>query len=85
MGEKSRRRRSSGVESGIRDYEREVSWEMVQKYGLTWADACGDAEPLMSALRAGQSATAFVRWWGEKYGLVPVADTALRPFGCSLG
>ncbi|HEU4801418.1 MAG TPA: hypothetical protein VFS94_12400 [Gemmatimonadales bacterium] len=61
----------------VREYEREVTREMHAEYGITWNDACGDASPLLSAIESGQSPAEFVQWWGERYGLVRMADIDL--------
>ena len=76
MGAKGRER--DACVALIREYERNVTRQMVWEYGITWVDACGDAGPLLSAIEAGQSAAEFVQWWGRKYGLVRMADIDLR-------
>lgn len=48
-----------------------VSRLMNERYALTWADACGEVEPVEKAWRAGEEAAAFVAWWGAKYDLTP--------------
>ncbi|HEY4320717.1 MAG TPA: hypothetical protein VGM77_05995 [Gemmatimonadales bacterium] len=50
-------------------YLAEVSAEMQRRYALTWADACGDDQPLSRAREAGRTPVEFVAWWGEKYQL----------------
>jgi hypothetical protein len=52
-------------------YERAVSDAMLKLYGLTWADACGDTEPLTRAQADGWTPEQFVQWFGEKYDLEP--------------
>lgn len=51
-------------------YLADVSRLMLARYGLDWADACGDVEPVERAWRDGEAADAFVEWWAGKYGLV---------------
>lgn len=41
-------------------------------YGLTWADACGDEEPLLAALKELTKPKEFVLEWGERYDLDPI-------------
>lgn len=53
----------------IEDFEREVSRIMTRDYGISWADACGDREPLQSAMAAGETPEEFVHWWAIKYDL----------------
>lgn len=56
----------------ISNYEAAVSAAMRATYGISWRDACGDAEPLQCALHDGLSPEEFVHWWGEHYDLSPV-------------
>lgn len=65
----------------LQRYGAQVSSEFMRTYGISWADAAGDTAPLEEALREGQSPAEFVRWWGEKYGLVPVAELNPGSFG----
>jgi hypothetical protein len=58
--------------TSISHYEAAVSYAMKMTYGISWQDACGDVAPLHSALEDGSSPEEFVRWWGERYDLVPV-------------
>lgn len=51
------------------EYEEAVTIEMKKRYGITWEDACGDAEPLTAALRYGESPEEFVARWGDRYDL----------------
>ena len=74
MGNKARR-------AAFERYESAVSRAMLARYGITWADAAGDREPLERALEMSESPEAFVRWWGEKYDLAPVAESRGRPEG----
>ena len=59
----------------LRTFESRVSAEMAVRFGLSWADACGDREPLEMAMSDGQSPEEFVSWFAEKYGLAPVQTT----------
>ena len=45
---------------------------LVRRYGITWADACGDAEPIERAAREGESPEQWAEDWGLKYDLDPV-------------
>lgn len=65
-------------------YGEQVSSEFMRTYGISWADASGDSEPLEAAMRTVQSPAEFVQWWGEKYGLVPVAELTSGSFGRNL-
>jgi phage-related protein len=56
----------------ISNYEAAVSAAMQSTYGISWQDACGDVEPLQSALQEGSSPEEFVHWWGKRYDLSPV-------------
>jgi hypothetical protein len=51
------------------EYEAAVSTEMKRRFGITWADACGDPQPLTAALRNGETPVEFVAWWGDRYEL----------------
>lgn len=55
-------------------YRAEVSKAMKDKYGITWQDACGDAEPLQKAQTEGMTPGQFVAWWAEKYDLDPCVE-----------
>jgi hypothetical protein len=59
-------------------YEAAVSEAMLKEYGVTWRDACGDREPLERAMAEGLSPEAFVRYFGERYDLIPMREW-LRP------
>lgn len=72
MGAKGREVTANGAR--VREYERRITREMVLEYGITWADACGDFEPLAAAIEAGQSPGEFVQRWGEKYDLIPISE-----------
>lgn len=58
-------------------YRDEVSVAMIKKYGISWADACGDSEPLEAAMEEKQTPQEFVDWWGDKYDLDPVMGRGL--------
>jgi hypothetical protein len=60
----------------LASYEAQVSDEMRREYGLTWADACGDVEPLSQALADGLRPADFVRQFAERYELDPVRQAA---------
>jgi hypothetical protein len=45
---------------------------MKKKYGITWADACGEEEPLRRAITNKVPAQQFVDDYGEKYDLIPL-------------
>lgn len=62
----------------IKEYTEEVSKEMERVYGITWADACGDKEPLEQALQDGVIPELFVEWWGEKYDLTRKSELMLK-------
>ena len=53
-------------------YRDRVSAAMKKRYGITWDDAAGDVEPLETAMRDGMTPDEFVRWFGERYNLIPV-------------
>lgn len=53
-------------------YRADVSRLTKVAYGITWQDACGDDEPLLSGIAAGYTPVAFVEWWGEKYDLTAI-------------
>jgi hypothetical protein len=61
------------------EFTRLVSIRMLTVYGIDWDDACGDGEPLCTAIDDGWSADEFVDWWGQKYNLDPLSDFDLRP------
>lgn len=73
----AKRRELAAQVALVQEYERAVAREMHTEYGITWIDACGDAGPILSAIEMGQSPAEFVQWWGEKYGLVRMADIEL--------
>lgn len=58
----------------IDEYRTEVSRLLERDYCLTWADACGDDEPLMRARDDGESPEEFVAWLGRKYDLDRAED-----------
>lgn len=58
----------------MQTYRREVDSLMKPAYGIDWQDACGDLDPLLRAIAAGQSPSEFVSWWAEKYGLKRLDD-----------
>lgn len=68
----------------LQRYAAQVSSDFKRAYGISWADAAGDTAPLEEALRVGQSPTEFVRWWGEKYELVRVAELDPGSYGRNL-
>jgi hypothetical protein len=55
------------------EYEAAATTEMKRRYGITWEDACGDAEPLTAALRNGDSPAEFVARWGARYELAEIS------------
>jgi hypothetical protein len=57
-------------------YRADVDVLMQDGYGLSWQDACGDVDPLVNAMRAGQSPAEFVDWFGMRYDLIPRSDWA---------
>jgi hypothetical protein len=44
-----------------------------------WRDLAGDREPLERGYEAGESPSAFVRWFAEKYDLIWVEPHPTRP------
>lgn len=64
---------SEALPPGINRYRNNVSCLMLDKYGITWADACGDDDRLIAGMDA-QTPAEFVDWWGEKYDLTPVTN-----------
>jgi hypothetical protein len=46
-----------------------VSALLVARYQVTWADACGESEPLRAAFEEGEAPERFVERWAGKYGL----------------
>ncbi len=43
----------------------------VELWGATWADLCGDLEPLQRAHANGETPYEFAEYWGAKYNLDP--------------
>ena len=62
---------------GLPEFTAAVSSLLLQKWGLNWADACGDAEPLAQAHADGISPDDFAQGWGERYDLTPMAEVGL--------
>jgi hypothetical protein len=58
----------------LETFRQQVSDELNRRYGLTWADACGDREPLERALADGEEPPEFVERFGQKYDLTPVSN-----------
>jgi hypothetical protein len=58
----------------LQDYAAAVSAEMNRRYGITWADACGDPQPLTVALRSGDTPEDFVARWGDRYELEEITS-----------
>lgn len=56
-------------------YRDAVSTAMETRYGISWSDACGDDEPLVRAKAHSMTPEDFVRWWGDRYDLEPLAVT----------
>jgi hypothetical protein len=52
-------------------WKKEADEEMSELWGINWAEACGDEEPLKSGYNSGQSPREFAVWWGDKYDLDP--------------
>lgn len=50
-------------------FRQQVDQEMLRLFGISWADACGDAEPLERAIDRGSSPREFALWWGDRYDL----------------
>ena len=61
------------------DYRHAVSVQMLTVYGIDWSDACGEDEPLLSALNDGWLAEEFVDWFGRKYDLDTLWLFGLEP------
>jgi hypothetical protein len=57
----------------LETFEQQVSAEMERLYGLSWAMACGDREPLERALEDGEEPGEFVERFAEKYDLIPLS------------
>jgi len=56
----------------FKDYEKwfaEVERLLNEKTACTWADLCGEDEPVRDAHARGDSPRQFVNWYCEKYGL----------------
>lgn len=56
----------------LEQYRAVVSRLMQAKYGVTWADACGDLEPLEQALADRELPEDFVERYATKYDLDPI-------------
>lgn len=54
------------------DWKQEVDQLFISHYGASWADLCGDDEPLRNAYEGNESPSDFVEWWADKYNLDPV-------------
>jgi len=51
-----------------------------ERLACSWADLCGEQQPLSDGFSAGMSPLEFVDWWARKYDLI-VVDEWLHPFG----
>lgn len=58
-------------EMTFNEYQVAVSYWCVQLWGCSWADLCGDLEPVQRARERGDTPEEFARWWGERYDLTP--------------
>lgn len=76
MGAKGR---EQGHIRQLQEYERAVTFHMLQEYGITWRDACGEARPLEAAIEDGESPEDFVQRFGEKYDLLPKCEWSWKP------
>lgn len=45
---------------------------MVKRYGITWADACGDREDIERAARDREQPEEWAEAWAIKYDLEPI-------------
>lgn len=70
----AKKRELTAQQERLRQYKLEVTQHMLEAYGITWRDACGDDEPLETAIERGRPAIDFVLWWGEKYDLIPKSE-----------
>lgn len=61
------------------NWKAEVNDLFVSRYGASWADLCGDEEPLSNAYDGNESPSEFVEWWAAKYDLDPVGGPFNRP------
>jgi len=48
---------------------KEFEAELLKRTRLTWADACGDLEVLLGYYESGETPSAQVTWYIEKYNL----------------
>lgn len=62
----------------LEDFRKAVSVRMLRVYALDWHDACGDGEPLLSAMESGGTPEEFVERWGAKFDLTSTDDVLLR-------
>lgn len=60
------------------EYRHAVDQELLARYALSWADACGDDPLLKTALARGESPRVFVEWFARKYDLTPLALAIYR-------
>lgn len=58
----------------LENFKAQVSSLLERDWCVTWADACGDDQPLITAQGAGFSPEQFVEWFSEKYDLVRFDD-----------
>ena len=59
-----------------REFVGRVDAFMVRRYGITWVDACGNAEPIERAVGAGESPEQWAEDWGLKYDLDPIGPSS---------
>lgn len=52
------------------EYKQSVDSHCLKHLGTSWADLCGDEEPLKSAFDDGESPSSFVHGWAKRYDLI---------------
>jgi hypothetical protein len=59
--------------SDFKTWASEVDALCLRHLACSWADLCGDEEPLRCSFESGEAPIEFVRWWAEKFDLTCLA------------
>lgn len=56
------------------EYAAAIDAEFQKQWGISWADAWGGTDRLRQPHEDGEEPADFVRWFGEKYDLIPKSE-----------
>ena len=70
---------STGEDMTFDEWTQNVDLLCRAHLACTWADLCGDMEPLKAGFDSGQTPLEFVHWFADKYDLHWIEPTGHRP------